>query len=581
MRDTAVYWFGPSELDARDLRAGYTLHWHIAERRHARGVLACNLGGSNGDERRARFKSCMVGKAPPLEAAVTTWEVCDSVLSRKVRRLAGRIRYRLCRGIGSPGAQTSRAPYETFSTGARSRMTTTSQTFQTLPLRPALLEGLQQAGYTQMTEIQQKALPAMLSGQDVSGQAKTGSGKTAAFGLTLLNAITPPRRRIQAMVLCPTRELADQITTELRRLALRQPNTQVVSVCGGHSYHSQRKALQHGCHIVVGTPGRVAQHLREGHADLSELRVLVLDEADRMLDMGFFEEVIYAVDRCPPQRQTLLFSATFPQDILLLCDAVQREPIHIAATAQVAPEVLRQSAFFCAPEARSQAVLSLLAAHQPETALVFCETRSGSDQLARVLTWRGAHALALHGQLEQQRRDEVLMQLVNGSTNVLVATNLAARGLDIPALPLVIVAELSEDPKIHLHRIGRTARAGSDGLALTVVTPREQDRLARVEAMLGAAIPRGTLPPPVERLALPEPPNQTLLLLAGRKDKLRKADVLGTLVKAGRIPPEAIGRIALRASICTVAVRRTHAQQALQCLRDGRIKKKRIRVRLL
>ena len=183
--------------------------------------------------------------------------------------------------------------------------------------------------------------------------------------------------------------------------------------------------------------------------------------------------------------------------------------------------------------------------------------------------------------LEQRSRDEVLLQFVNGSANVLVATNLAARGLDIPALPLVIITEISQDPEVHLHRIGRTARAGSDGLALTLVTPREQERLERVEALLGHPIPHGTEPPEAHRIHMPEPPNRTLLLLAGRRDKLRKADVLGTLVKAGGLPPAAIGRIDLQEAICAVAVQRRHAEQALQCIRGSRVKKKKVRARLL
>lgn len=453
--------------------------------------------------------------------------------------------------------------------------------FDTLPLRPALLQGIQQMGFTEMTEIQSHTLPVMLAGRDVAGQAKTGSGKTAAFALALLNTIDPKLRQTQAMVLCPTRELADQVCAEIRRLALRQAGTQVVSVCGGHPYQSQRKALQRGCHVVVGTPGRVAKHLRAGNADLSALRVLVLDEADRMLDMGFFEQVMFAVDRCPEKRQTLLFSATFSEGILQLCDSIQDNPEHIVTAPRVAEEVLRQQAIACLPADRSQRVLELLELHQPTQALVFCQTRSESDRLARFLTRKGATALALHGQMEQRSRDEMLLQFVGGSANVLVATDIAARGLDIADLPLVIVAELSEDPEVHVHRIGRTARAGSAGLALSLITPREQTRRTRIEEHLGAPIPEGSPPPFAERLTLPPPPNQTLLLLTGRRDKIRKADVLGTLVKAGGIPPKAIGRIDLQEAICTVAVARQFAEQALQCVRGGRIKKKRVRARLL
>ena len=225
--------------------------------------------------------------------------------------------------------------------------------------------------------------------------------------------------------------------------------------------------------------------------------------------------------------------------------------------------------------------MDLLARHRPTSALVFCETRLESDRLARYLTRHGAHSLALHGQLEQRDRDDVLVQFANGSANVLVATNVAARGLDIPALPLVIIAELSLDPEVHLHRIGRTGRAGAAGLALSLVAPNERERLKRVEAFLGCVIEESSPPPAVSQLELPVPPNQTLLLLAGRRDKLRKADVLGALVKDGGIPSAAIGRIDLMEGVCAVAIARAYAHPALAWVRRGRIKKKRIRARLL
>jgi ATP-independent RNA helicase DbpA len=452
--------------------------------------------------------------------------------------------------------------------------------FTTLPLRPELLEALDQVGYTQMTPIQAAALPPMLAGRDVAGQAKTGSGKTAAFGLALLSAIDPRQRTTQALVLCPTRELAEQVSIELRRLARCLSDTQILAVCGGHPYHTQRRALQGGCHVVVGTPGRLAKHLRAGSADLSDLRVLVLDEADRMLDMGFFDQVIDIERECPPARQTLLFSATWAPEIHALGESIQRDPERISTDPQVSDTLLQQRVVFAPASERSQLVMALLAAHRPTTALVFCETRTESDRLARFLTRHGAVALALHGQLEQRDRDDVLVQLANGSASVLVATNVAARGLDIPDLPLVIIAELSGDPELHIHRIGRTGRAGASGLALSIVAPREEERLARIEALLGA-IPRGTPPPAVDRLDLPPPPNQTLLLLSGRRDKLRRADVLGALVKDGGVPPEAIGRIDLGETTCAVAVARAHASAALQYVESGRIKRKRVRARLL
>jgi ATP-independent RNA helicase DbpA len=453
--------------------------------------------------------------------------------------------------------------------------------FSTLSLRPELLQSIEQIGYTVMTPIQAAALPPMLAGRDVAGQAKTGSGKTAAFGLALLNAIDPQHRVTQALVLCPTRELAEQVAGELRRLARCLAHTQIVSVCGGHPYHSQRKALQGGGQVVVGTPGRVAKHIRAGSADLSGLKVLVLDEADRMLDMGFFEEVIGIETVCPKDRQTLLFSATFTPEIHDLGETLQRDPQRIQTAPDLTPELLEQRVVFGPSEDRSRLVMALIAAHRPSTALVFSETRVECDRLARFLTRSGAHALALHGQLEQRDRDDVLVQFSNGSITVLVATDLAARGLDIPELPLVIVSELSGDPEVHVHRIGRTGRAGAAGLALSIVAPREKARLSRIEAFLGASIPVEEAPELVEGLDLPAPVYRTLMLFSGRKDKLRKADVLGALVKDGGIPADAVGRIDLAERTCAVALKRGVAERALRYLEQGRIKRKRVRARLL
>ena len=454
--------------------------------------------------------------------------------------------------------------------------------FTTLPLRSELQQALEQIGFTETTPIQEAALPVLLDGRDVTGQAKTGSGKTAAFGLALLNGIDEHLLATQALVLCPTRELADQVAAELRRLAQRMKNVQVLSVCGGRPDRDQAKALKRGCQVVVGTPGRLGKHLRKRCMDLRALRVLVLDEADRMLDMGFMDQVMEIVQPCPRERQTLLFSATFPEPIHAWSSKLQRDALFISVETQVAQEQLRQLVYEGAKGQRHEIVAKLLATYQPTTALVFCETRNACVKLAAFLAGRGAETRALHGQLEQRERDDVLLQFVNGSIGVLVATNVAARGLDVPSLPLVILAEPSADPESHLHRIGRTARAGVDGVALSVVTTAEDRKcLQRIEALMGHKIARGEPLTGTGGLEFLTPPNRTLLILAGRKDKLRKGDVLGCLVKDGGIPPECIGRIDLMPRACAVAVHRSHARQALNHLKQGRIKNKRVRSLLL
>jgi ATP-independent RNA helicase DbpA len=454
--------------------------------------------------------------------------------------------------------------------------------FDTLPLSSELQDAIEQAGFTEMTPIQEESLPVMLNGLDVMGQAKTGSGKTAAFGLALLNAIDPSLLQTQALVLCPTRELAEQVASEIRRLAIRMSNTRILTLCGGRPYRDQLAALKHGNHVVVGTPGRIGKHLRKGTLLLSGVSVVVLDEADRMMDMGFVDQVTDILQHVPQDRQTLLFSATFPTEIQALSQAFQREPEVITVESQVAPTLLKQTVFVCERGQRKQVVVNLLALYRPETALVFAETRADCDELALFLRRHDAMALSLHGLMEQRDRDDVLIQFSNGSASVLVATNVAARGLDIPALPMVVISELSPEPESHLHRIGRTGRAGEEGHALSIVEgPRELGRLERIEALLGAAIEQGPLPAQESDLAFLKPDCRTLLILAGRNEKIRKGDVLGGLVKDAGIPVEKIGRIDLMPKVCAVAIDRAYAEMAMQHLENGRIKNRRLRARLL
>lgn len=448
--------------------------------------------------------------------------------------------------------------------------------FHELALRPELHAGIEQRGWTELTPIQRSALPPLLEGRDVLGQAQTGSGKTAAFGLAALNRLDTDNLRPQALVLCPTRELADQVSEELRSLAVRMPNTRVVTLCGGRPMKPQARELARGCHLVVGTPGRVLQHLTRESLVVDDIGMLVLDEADRMLDMGFVEQVSDVASQCP-EGQTLLFSATFPEGILALSERVQSDAVHLRDESAV--EQVQQWLYRCQTGGRNQRVAELLAHFAPERTLVFCETRADCDSMARFLSGRGARALALHGLLEQRDRDDVLVQFRHCSMSVLVATNVAARGLDIESLPAVVVAELSHDPENHVHRIGRTGRAGRSGVALTVVEPREEERLGRTEEAYGA-LPEGPLLTGGSGLAGLVPPNRTLLLLAGRKAKLRPGDVLGALVKELGLPASAVGRIDVAERSCAVALDRAQAD-AVAGRAILRIKKQNVRIRLL
>ena len=456
-----------------------------------------------------------------------------------------------------------------------------SASFSNLGLSKELKRAIDSVGYTEMTSIQRESLPVMLTGRDLAGQAKTGSGKTAAFGLAALSRVDEARFEPQVLVLVPTRELADQVAEELRKLSAYMTRTRVLTLCGGRPYREQVKGLAHGAQVLVGTPGRVGKHLRKETLDLETLKVLVLDEADRMLDMGFEEQVFDIVDQAPSKRQTLLFSATFPEGIERLSREVQEEAELCKSETQVEPDMLKQLRYDCIGGDRNQLIVNTLIAHKPSTALIFCETRGACDKLAGFLTRRGARALALHGLMEQRDRDDALVQFTNGSATILVATNVAARGLDIPSLSLVIISEVGGEPESHLHRIGRTGRAGEAGLAVTIVGSRgESERLRRIEEFMGGEIERAEAPSIAGGLDFMTPRYRTLLVLSGRKDKVSKGDILGSLVKEGQIPAAEIGHIELNANSCAVAITRGYAEQALNHMKHGRVKKRKVRAQL-
>ena len=337
--------------------------------------------------------------------------------------------------------------------------------FSALHLKPTMLRNLASLGYAAMTPIQAHALPPILAGKDVIAKAKTGSGKTAAFGIGLLSHLEISDPAVQALVLCPTRELADQVGKELRRLARFTDNVKVLTLCGGVPFGPQLGSLVHGAHIVVGTPGRLLDHLRRGSLDLTALKTLVLDEADRMLDMGFQEEIGELIAAAPKQRQTLLFSATYPPAIADMSSAIQHEPVEVSVDETHAEGAIEQVFFEVDKDERSAAVARLLGHYRPESTLVFCNTRVECQELADVLVKLGFAALAIHGDLEQRERDQVLVRFANKSASVLVATDVAARGLDIKELSAVLHFELPRDPENYVHRIGRTGRAGEQGLA--------------------------------------------------------------------------------------------------------------------
>ncbi len=452
-----------------------------------------------------------------------------------------------------------------------------SADFSTLPLTPATLANLTALGYTAMTPIQAASLPAALLGKDIIAQAKTGSGKTAAFSLTLLANLNPRRFAVQTLVLCPTRELADQVTTEIRRLARSEDNTKVVTLCGGVPLRGQTASLEHGAHIVVGTPGRVMDHLERGSLDLEALNTLVLDEADRMLDMGFFDDIVKVAKQCPKTRQTLLFSATYPEGIAKLSAQFMRDPVTVKVETQHTGNQIEQRWYEVKDSQRLHTVGQLLAHFRPASTL-----EAQCRDLVDVLRAEGHSALALFGELEQRERDQVLVRFANKSCSVLVATDVAARGLDIASLACVINVDVTPDSEVHIHRIGRTGRAGEIGLALNLVSMNEMGNVGKIEVLQK----KETVWSPLSELAPTGkgplvPPMVTLHIQGGRKEKIRPGDVLGALTADLGYTREQVGKINVNEWSTYVAVDRSIAAQVASRLNAGRIKGKSVKVRVL
>ena len=454
--------------------------------------------------------------------------------------------------------------------------------FDTLALGAAQLANLQQLGYQTMTPIQAASLPLALRGQDLIAQASTGSGKTAAFGLALLARLNPRRFAVQALVLCPTRELADQVATEIRRLARAEENIKVVTLCGGVPLRGQMLSLEHGAHIVVGTPGRVMDHLERGHLTLEALNTLVLDEADRMLDMGFFDDIATVARQCPKERQTLLFSATYPEGIAKLSAQFMKNPQQVTVQAQHSATKIAQRWYEVKDSERLHAVSLLLGHFRPESSIAFCNTKQQCRDLVAVLQAQGYSALALFGELEQRERDQVLVRFANRSCSVLVATDVAARGLDIADLAAVINVDVTPDPEVHIHRIGRTGRGDAEGLALNLVSMDEMGSVGKIEQLQGREScwsPLAELTPTGSGPLLP--PMATLQIIGGRKEKIRAGDVLGALTGEMGFTRAQIGKINVNDFSTYVAVDRAIAAQAVQRLNSGRVKGKSVKARLV
>jgi len=378
----------------------------------------------------------------------------------------------------------------------------TSFSFGQFQLSPKVLRGIQDMGFEEPTPIQTSAIPAILAGRDITGQAQTGTGKTAAFGIPALERLDVKSKKTQVLVVSPTRELAIQTAEEISRLARHLPHTSVLPVYGGQPIERQLRALAAGVMIVVGTPGRLLDHLRRGTLDLSFVNMVVLDEADRMLDMGFLPDIETILKKTPEKRQTVLFSATMPGPIMAISRRFQKNPEFISISREnlTVPQVDQQ---YIEVHSRDKldVLCRLLDQYNPKLVLVFANTKRRVDQITRRLRERGVRAEELHGDLKQSRRDRVMAQFRNGTIDLLVASDVAARGIDVLDVDLVVNYDLPQDVEYYVHRIGRTARAGRVGRAVTFAGPEDIYRLREIQkfAPVKAATLAASPPVPATR----------------------------------------------------------------------------------
>ncbi len=463
-------------------------------------------------------------------------------------------------------------------------------TFDQFGLAAEILKAIAEQGYTTPTPIQAKAIPVVLSGRDVMGAAQTGTGKTASFSLPIIQRLlpqantsaSPARHPVRALILTPTRELADQVAANVHAYAKHTPLRSAV-VFGGVDMNPQMAELRRGVEILIATPGRLLDHVQQKTANLGQVQILVLDEADRMLDMGFLPDLQRILNLLPKERQTLLFSATFSPEIKKLASTYLRNPQTIeVARSNAAASTVTQIVYDVAEGDKQAAVVKLIRDRSLKQVIVFCNSKIGASRLARQIERDGIIAAAIHGDRSQSERMQALDAFKRGEIEALVATDVAARGLDIAQLEAVINVDVTPDPEVYVHRIGRTGRADQDGWALSLASMNEMGRVGGIEQALAREVewhPLAELKAGGDAPLLP--PMETLQILGGRKDKIRPGDVLGALTGDAGFSGAQIGKINVTEFSTYVAVERGIARDALRKLNAGKIKGKRVKVRLM
>ena len=458
--------------------------------------------------------------------------------------------------------------------------------FSDFALSPALLAGVAELNFTQPTAVQQLVLAPALEGQDVAGQAPTGSGKTAAYGLAVLQQVDPTSATVQAVVLVPARELVLQVRDALKSLGKHLPNLRVAGYYGGHAMRDEVKGLQQTPHVVVATPGRMLDHLERRTIIPNRLKVLVLDEADKLLDLGFQEEMATIVSRLPVRRQTLLFSATMPDKVLALVREYLTRPRVMnvgGSNATTLPDSLvLRGHIVNAADQKPAALFHLITQPNAGRSLVFANTRDRVEELTRFLKGRGLAAEALHGKMLQPERDKSMMKLRNGSATVLVATDVAARGLDVNELDTVVQFDPPHEAETFQHRAGRTARAGAVGTAHLLVTPYEQQKIQNWPS--AGAVQWAAIRPPALPTALPKPTRPTTVTLhisAGKREKISAGDLVGAFVSVGGLERDSVGRIEVFDHYSFVAVPEAVAEEILEKMQGAKVKGKKVKVALV
>ena len=470
--------------------------------------------------------------------------------------------------------------------------------FRSLGLNEEILKTLEELGYEQPTAIQEQAIPELLAGHDVIGQAQTGTGKTAAFGLPLLQYLDPDSAETQAIVLTPTRELCIQVTQALRAYAEHLP-IEVVAVFGGAPIASQQSQLRAGAHVVVATVGRMMDLISRRSLVLTAARYVVLDEADEMLDLGFIEDVEKILRMCPSGRQTSLFSATMPAPVVRLAERHMYDPTTIKVTPkQLTVDAIEQAFVEVSANGKSDKLVEVLRAEEPEQAIIFCRTKIGAARLDEDMRRRGLKVKALHGDMSQGQRDGVMIAFKEHNLPLLVATDVAARGLDIEHVTHVVNYDLPNNTEIYVHRIGRTGRVGRTGRAITFVTPKQRGEIATIEREAKTAIgeweapedrlehaprPRRRDHAPKEEPAAPVAPRNgnglaKLFVNRGRRSGITDEDIRWALTEGAVIPDGSIGEVRVLERFSFVDLDSDDAERALERLDGTKLKGRQIRV---